>query len=101
MAVIEATKDDFKKLISEGKTLVKFYADWCGPCKMMAPVVEDFAEKHGEMKVVAVNIDNEDELAEKYEVSTIPCFVALKDGEETGRLTGVLPMKKLEKLMEG
>lgn len=100
MAVVGATKDNFGELTGEGKVLVKFYADWCGPCQMMKPVVEEFAEKHPDVKVLEVNIDDEDELAEKYEVSTIPCFVAMKDGEETARAEGAMPMKKLEKLIE-
>jgi len=80
--------------------LIDFYADWCGPCQMMKPVVEGFAASHPEIKVRSVNIDEEDELAEQYEVSTIPCFVVLKDGKEIRREVGVLSPKKLEKLME-
>ena len=80
--------------------LIDFYADWCGPCQMMKPVVEEFAASHPEIKVRSVNIDEEDELAEQYEVSTIPCFVVLKDGKEIRREVGVLSPKKLEKLME-
>ncbi len=80
--------------------LIDFYADWCGPCQMMKPVVEEFAASHPGIKVRSVNIDEEDELAEQYEVSTIPCFVVLKDGKEIRREVGVLSLKKLEKLME-
>lgn len=79
--------------------LIDFYADWCGPCQMMKPVVEEFAANHPEIKVTSINIDDEEELAEKYEVSTIPCFVVLKDGEEIRREVGVLSPKKLEKLV--
>lgn len=79
--------------------LLDFYADWCGPCQMMKPVVDEFKEKHPELKITPVNVDDEDELAEQYGVSTIPCFVLLKDGEEAGRLIGVQNIKKLEKLL--
>jgi len=79
--------------------LLDFYADWCGPCQMMKPTVEEFEKNHPEIKVRSINIDKEDELAEKYEVSTIPCFVVLKDGEEVRREVGVLSPKKLEKLV--
>lgn len=99
MAVVEVTKDNFGELTKNGEVLVKFYADWCGPCQMMKPVVEEFAEKHAEIKVLEVNVDDEEELAEKYEVSTIPCFVAMKDGEEVAREIGAMPLKKLEKLV--
>ena len=80
--------------------LLDFYADWCGPCQMMKPVVAEFEKSHPEIKVRAVNIDEEEELASKYEVSGIPCLVLLKDGEEAGRVVGVAPLKKLEKLLE-
>ena len=94
------TADNFQELISKGVVLVDFNADWCGPCKMMAPVVEEFSAKHPEVKVVSVNIDGEDELAEKFEVASIPCLVLFRDGEEVTRKVGVTPMKKLEKMLE-
>ena len=83
-----------------GLVLKKFYADWCGPCKMMKPVVEEFKEKHPEVEVIEINIDDEEELADKYEVSTIPCLVLERDGEEVAREIGVVPPKKLEKMLE-
>ena len=83
-----------------GLILKKFYADWCGPCQMMKPVVEEFKEKHPEVEVIEINIDDEEELAYKYEVSTIPCLVLERDGEEVAREIGVVPPKKLEKMLE-
>ncbi len=81
--------------------ILDFYADWCGPCQMMKPTVEEFKELHPEIKVTAVNIDDEEELADKYNAATIPCLVVLKDGEEIKRAEGVQSLKKLEKLVEG
>lgn len=80
--------------------LLDFYADWCGPCQMLKPVLEDFEKAHPEISVKRVNIDDDEELAEKYGVSGIPCLVFLKDGEEVAREVGVLPLKKLEKIYE-
>ncbi len=80
--------------------LLDFYADWCGPCQMLKPVVEEFEVGHPEIKVSRVNIDEEEELAEKYGVSSIPCLVFLKDGEEVSREVGVMPLKKMEKILE-
>ena len=80
--------------------LLDFYADWCGPCQMMKPVLEEFEKAHPDLKVKRVNIDEEEELAEKYGVSGIPCLVFLKDGEEVAREVGVIPAKKLEKIYE-
>ena len=79
--------------------ILDFYADWCGPCQMMKPTMEEFEKAHSEIKVTAINIDEQEELAEQYEVSTIPCIVVLKDGEEVKRVVGVQSLKKLEKLV--
>ena len=79
--------------------LLDFYADWCGPCQMLKPTIEEFEKAHPEVKVTSINIDEEEELAEKYGVSSIPCLVVLKDGEEIKREVGVMPLKKLEKFV--
>ncbi len=79
--------------------LLDFYADWCGPCQMMKPVMEEFHAAHPEVKVTAINIDDEEEMAERYGVSSIPCFVVLKDSEEVKREVGAVPLKKLEKML--
>lgn len=80
--------------------LLDFYADWCGPCQMMKPVLDEFEKLHEDLKVRRVNVDEEGDLAEKYGVSGIPCLVFLKDGEEVAREVGVVPIKKLEKIYE-
>lgn len=94
--------DEFEKevLQAEGLVLVDFNADWCGPCKMMKPILEAFAKMNSEVKLVGVNIDDNDELAEEYRVSTIPCMVMFKDGTEVAREVGVQPERKLKKMME-
>ena len=84
----------------KGKILVKFYADWCGPCQMMKPIFDEVMKKHPDVTGVEINIDDEEELAEKYKVETIPCFVLIEDGVEVAREIGVMPAKKLEKLLE-
>ena len=80
--------------------ILDFYADWCGPCQMMKPTMEEFKQTHPEIKVTAINIDEEEELAEKYNVSSIPCVVFLRDGEEIDRGVGALSLRKLEKMVE-
>ena len=79
--------------------LLDFYADWCGPCQMMKTTIEEFEKAHPDVKVTTINIDEDEELAEKYNVSSIPCLVVLKDGEEIKREVGVMPLKKLEKML--
>lgn len=90
MAVIKVTTDTFEKevLQAEGPVLVDFNADWCGPCKMLAPVIDELAEEHPEIKVVSVNIDDEEDLADEYDVFSIPCLVVFRDGEEADRSVG-------------
>lgn len=80
--------------------LLDFYADWCGPCQMMKPMVEAFEKMHPEITVRRVNIDNEEELAKMYEVAGIPCLVLLRDGKEVKREVGVVSLKKIVKMLE-
>lgn len=97
--IIEGTNDNFKKevLKSDKPVLVDFNATWCPPCQAMHPIVEELADNY---KVVAVDIDDQEELAEQYEVSGIPCFVVFKDGEEIDRRVGMQSKKRLIKMLE-
>ena len=87
------TSADFEKevLQSDKPVLVDFFADWCGPCKMMAPVVEQLAEElEGKAKVGKLNIDENMDIAEKYRVMNIPTFLIFKDGQEKERIVGAV-----------
>lgn len=97
------TKDSFEKEVLESKepVLIDFYADWCGPCKMMAPVVEKLAEKYeGRVKVGKVNSDDEPELAQKFQVMSIPNFVIIKGGKVVDRVIGAVSQKALEEKLD-
>ena len=97
------TKDSFEKEALESKepVLIDFYADWCGPCKMMAPVVEKLAEKYeGKVKVGKVNSDDEPELAQMFQVMSIPNFVIIKDGKVVDRVIGAVPQQALEEKLD-
>ena len=98
----DVKQNDFDKevLSSEKKVLVDFYADWCGPCKMVRPILGEIAEGNDAVKFVAVNIEDEDELAEKYNVSSIPCLVVFENGEEIERNVGLLSKNDINKLIE-
>ena len=100
MAVVNATTDNFKELTSNGLVLVDFYADWCGPCKMLAPVLDEVAGEVTDVKIVKVNVDNARELAMEYKVSTIPNLTLLKDGEMVFQDVGFKPKEVLLEIFE-
>ena len=103
MNVIEVTKDNFEAevLHSQIPVLVDFNAGWCGPCQAMKPMLTELAESDPNYKIVSIDIDEEDELAEQYDVSSIPCLVVFKDGEEVNRNVGLIPKDAIAALMEG
>ena len=97
------TTGDFEKevLQSDKPVLVDFFADWCGPCKMMAPVVEQLAEEmDGKAKVGRLNIDENMDIAEKYSVMNIPTFLIFKDGQEKARIVGAVSKNELINKLE-
>ena len=101
MEVIVVNKDNFEKevLNSDKKVLADFNADWCGPCKMLKPIVEEFAKDNDEIKVVSINIDDEDELSEEYNVSSIPCLIVFDKGKETKRNVGFMDKNKIKQFI--
>ena len=80
--------------------LVDVWADWCGPCKMMAPIVEALSEELSDVKVCHINIDENIDIAQKYRVMSIPTFIAFKGGEESGRQIGAIPKTALVDLVK-
>lgn len=95
MSVLTITAQNFEQevLQSDKPVLVDFYADWCGPCKMMAPVIEEVAGEVADIKVGKLNIDNEMEIAQKYGVMSIPTLIVFKNGAEVKRDLGAKPKK--------
>ena len=93
MAIIKLTKDNFEQevLKSEKPVLVDFYADWCGPCQMLSPIVDEVAEERDDIKVGKINVDEQMELAQKYGVMTIPTLLVIKNGEITEKKDLHLP----------
>jgi thioredoxin 1 len=97
----ELTKSDFENevLKSDKKTLVDFNADWCGPCQMLHPILEEVSNEIENVNFFSVNIDDEEELAEQYDVISIPCLVVFENGKEVKRDLGMMPKKKILKLL--
>ena len=95
---MEITNEEFNEIINNSHKLVvvDFFAEWCMPCLMLAPIIEDLAEEMKEVKFVKINIDDNSELARKYDISSIPCLVVFKDGEEVDRIIGGRPADEIE-----
>lgn len=97
------TDENFEEevLKSDVPVLVDFYADWCGPCKMMTPIIDELYEDFdGKIKVGKVNTDENTDITAQYEVMSIPTLVLIKNGEEVDRIIGVRPKSELEEKME-
>ena len=101
MNVMEITSENFEAevLKSEKTVIADFYADWCGPCRMMRPALDQIAAERDDVKVVAINVDDEDELAANYGISSIPCVIAFKNGKESDRSVGLVPRDAIERMI--
>ena len=101
MSVLNLTKDNFDETIAQGVTLVEFWATWCGPCRMIAPIIDQLAEKYaGRANVSKVNVDEEEELTIRFGVMTIPTVILFKEGQELGKRVGVHPIEEFEAMLK-
>lgn len=101
MAVITVTKDNFEEKVvkAQGKVLLDFWATWCGPCRMIAPIVEEIAAENPGITVGKVNVDEEMELAVQFGVVSIPMLVVLENGQVVNKSVGYAPKAELLKLL--
>ena len=101
--MLELNKDNFKAEVFESAVpaLVYFFAPWCGPCKMMLPIVEELAkEAGGKFKIAKINVDESNDLAQEYEIMSIPAFIVFKNGKEVERVMGAQSKEKLLELLK-
>ena len=102
MSVVKLNKDNFKEVVnSEKKVLVDFYADWCGPCRMLSPIVDAIADEREDVVVAKVNVDDEPELSQEFGVISIPTLLVFKGGNVVNRSSGARPKADVLKLLEG
>ena len=99
--MLHFSKDGFDKALSQGKlVVVDFWADWCGPCRMLGPVIEQLAGQYPDVVVGKVNVDDEQELALRYGVMSIPTVIFFKDGKEIDRKVGVMPPEAFTQVLD-
>ena len=101
MAVITITKENFdaEVLHSDKTVLLDFWASWCGPCRMLSPVVDEVAEERPDVKVGKVNVDEQPELAQQFRIISIPTLVVMKDGQIANKAVGAMPKEEILALL--
>lgn len=100
MAVKAISDDTFGQETQSGTVLVDFWAEWCGPCKMVAPVVEELASEMGQVKFAKLNIDENQNVPQQLGITAIPTLVLYKDGKPVDKVVGFLPKPQLKKFLE-
>ncbi len=101
MPVITVTKENFETVKNSEKTvLLDFYADWCGPCRMVSPIVEEIAEENPQYTVGKINVDDEPSLAQEFGVMSIPTLVVMKNGEVVQQSVGARPKQQILEMLE-
>ncbi len=102
MSVLTVTKTNFDSVKNSDKpVLLDFYADWCGPCRMVSPIVEQIAEENPQYLVGKINVDQETQLAQAFKVMSIPTLVVLKNGKVTNQSVGAKPKQQILDMLRG
>ena len=97
MSAIQVNKDNFQEVVlnSDKPVLVDFWASWCGPCRMVAPVLEEIANERSDVKVCKINVDEEPELAAEFRIMSIPTLIVMKDGKIVNQSAGAKPKSQI------
>ena len=102
MSVLNVSKNNFEELKKSNKpVLIDFYADWCGPCRMISPIVDEIASERDDIVVAKINVDNEPELAQEFGVISIPTLAVMKDGKVIRQASGARPKAQIIAFLEG
>lgn len=98
----EIKESEFENVVlkEKGKVLVDFYANWCGPCKMLRPILESIASERSDKKIVSIDVDEAEDLAREYGIISIPCVILFEDGKEVNRSIGLKSKSEIEGMLE-
>ena len=101
MTPVVITKDNFESevLKAEGTVLIDFWATWCGPCRMLSPIVDEVASEHTDVKVGKSNVDEQPELAQQFGIMSIPTLIVFRNGQKVNESIGLIPKEKVEELI--
>ena len=102
MSILHITKENFEQQVlrADKPVLLDFWATWCGPCRMIAPTVEQIAEEHPEFKVGKINVDEEPELTKQFGIMSIPSLFVMKGGQIAAQAVGVMPKEKILEMLK-
>lgn len=95
MAIIKADKDNFEQEIANGKVLVDFYADWCGPCQALSPILEMIDSEINDLKIIKVDVDANPDIASQYGVMSMPTLILMQNGQKIDQKLGLMPKEEL------
>lgn len=95
MSVIKGNQEDFQELISSGVVIVDFYASWCGPCKMLGPILEEISNDRSEVKIVKIDVDENPNLARNFGIMSVPTLLLFKDGKQESKQNGYMTKDEL------
>ena len=100
--VKEIKENEFESVVlnSKERVLVDFYANWCGPCKMLRPILDSIASERSDSKIVSINVDEASDLSSKYGIISIPCLILFQDGKEINRSVGLKSKSDIESMIE-
>ena len=102
MSIVKLNKDNYNEIANgDKKVLVDFYADWCGPCRMLSPIVEEIANERSDIIVAKINVDDEPELAQQFGIISIPTLVVISGGKVVRQSSGARPKADVLKMLEG